>query len=588
MTRPTTTRLTLGGIPVRVAPSLAILVAGLIALFWLRLAATTPLAVTISVALLGTAGVLLSTLWHELAHATAAKRRGVTVTDITLLAVGGVTQLETVAHTPKDDAAIAASGPWTSLVIGAGAGLAATVIPLVATGSFARALADTAGVLAWWNVALAVFNTLPGAPLDGGRLIRAAVWARTSDRHKGARVAARCGQALGAVLFLAGTLFAALAPLPRAVALLIGAAFIVTAAGITRGATKELSSLATSRLIEPLALSPYRSDFTSRLRFSVAVAVVATASLLVPLPLIEVTPAPARPIVPLITFDDAVTYPANGDVFMLIVTRGQRATVPALFAAIHPHRRLVPVEQVYPAGTDRVQLRDVNLARFARQFDIAVAVGARHVGVDTTIVSEVVVIHVQPEGPAAGVLRPGDTLLAVNGRDMTDAASVQEAIRNHPLDTALTVTLRRAGTVRDVTLTPRLNPNRNVGELGIAVDTALEALRLPFRIALAEELRIGGPSAGLAVGLTVVERLTESSVLAGRTIAATGTLDVNGIVGPVGDIPEKMRAARNGGADLVFVPKEQLPLALTHAPNGLHVVGVDTLSEAVSYLTDSR
>lgn len=573
----------------RFAPSLALLVVGLLALFWLRLNATTPPGVTVIVSILGATGVLFSTLWHELAHAKTASRRGVVVTDITLLAVGGVTQLATAARSPKDDAAIAAAGPWASLVIGAGAGLLATVISTLADGVFALAMADTAGVLAWWNIALAIFNVLPGAPLDGGRLVRAAVWAGTNDRAKGARAATRVGQGLGLILFAGGALVAIWAPLPRPGALFIGAALLLTGASIGRGATRELAALRRQPdTIDTQPVFVFQPDRRARLRFSVGVAVVVTASLLVPLPVIEVAPAPTRPVVPLITFNDTVTYETDGDVLMLVVSRGQRATLPALFAAVHPQRSLVWIEQVYPAGTDRQVLRDVNLARFARQFDVAVAVGARTVGVETEIVSEVVVIHVQTDGPAAGLLRPGDTILAVNDQTVTDATAVQDAIRSHPATSPLAVTIRRAGTVTTLAITPRLNPQRDVVELGIAVDTALEALRLPFSIALAQELRIGGPSAGLAVGLTVVARLTETPLLAGRVVAATGTLDVNGLVGPIGDLPEKMRAAHKAGADVVFVPAGQVDLARSTAPAGLTIVGVDSLDAAIAYLTDSR
>lgn len=585
MSAPKTRHITIGDIPVRFAPSLALLVVGLLALFWFRLRSTTPVGVTVVASVLGATGLLLSTLWHELAHAKTARRRGVGVIDITLLAVGGVTQLKTAASTPRDDAAIAAAGPWTSLVFGAGSGILATALPLLFDGTFALALADTAGVLAWWSIALAVFNVLPGTPLDGGRLVRAAVWARTHDRNKGATIAARTGQILGLLLVVAGGLVVVFAPMLRLTAGIIGAALAVTGASIARGATREHAALGQSNQTFPAcAPSTYRPDAAARLRFRVGVAVVLTAGLLVPLPLIEVAPAPARPIVPLITFDDVATYPANGDVLMLIVSRGQRATLPALFTAIHPQRRLVLIDQVYPAGSDREALRNVNLARFARQFDIAVAVGARTVGVETQLVSEVVVIHVQTDGPAANLLRPGDTVLAVNNYLVTDAASAQDAIRNQSPDVPVTVSIRRAGTLSTLEITPRFNPDRNVVELGIAVDTALEALRLPFAIALAQELRIGGPSAGLAVGLTVVARLTESSLLAGRTIAATGTLDVNGVIGPIGDIPEKMQAAANADADVVFVPAGQLHWAKETAPLGLTIIGVDTLDDAINYL----
>lgn len=577
-------RTTASGVPLRIAPSFAFLVVGLLGLFGLRLWSTTPLGITVIVAIVGASGVLASTLLHELAHARSALRRGVGVTDITLLAVGGVTQLAAAPANAKDDAAIAASGPWLSLILGCSAGLVATALGFQTSHPFTVALADAAGVLAWWNLALSGFNALPGAPLDGGRLVRAAVWAKTGNRTTGARAAARAGQALGVILAASGAAFSVFAPLPPWIRSAIAVALVITAAGIARGATRELASLDGSDEPVRAAPAPYVVDLADRLRAAFGVAVVTAASLLVPLPLIEVAPAPVRPVVPLITFEDVTTYPTDGEVLMLIVTRGQRAALPALIAAIDPNRDLVPLEQVYPPGTDRLLLRNVNLARFARQFDIAVAVGARTVGVDTAIVSEVVVIHVQPGSAADRLLAPGDTILAINGRDTTDATQVQDAIRNHPTDTALTVTFRRGGTVRDVTLTARMNPERGVPELGIAVDTAVDGLRLPFRIALAEQLRIGGPSAGVAVGLTVVERLTEESLFQGRRVAATGTLDVNGVVGPVGDIPEKMRAAGAGDADVVFVPKAQLADAQANAPAGLTIVGIDTLDEAISYL----
>lgn len=588
MTNRTKAELLIAGVPLRVARSLWLLVVGLLAVFWLRLAPTTPLLLTAVIAMLGTAAVLASTVWHELAHAHAARKRGVSVTDITLLALGGVTQLDTAPASAKHDAAIAASGPWASLVIGATAGLIATVIDTLSSHVVAVALADTAGVLAWWNLALAVFNTLPGAPLDGGRLIRAAVWARTGSRHTGAVAAARAGQLLAVILFVSGVAVAITRPGSPLVALVIAGALMLTAASIGRGATRERALLEHTPEVPEAALVTVETDLIDRIRFRVGIAIVLTAGLIVPLPVIEVFPAPVRAITPLIAIDDAATYDTDGEMFMLIVSRGQRATLPALRAAIDPSRSLVPIRQVFPDGTDRDALRDINLARFARQFDIAVAVGAQHVGVDTEIVSEVVVIHVQQDGAADGILRPGDTILAVNGVDLFDAASVQDAIRANPADTPLTVTTRRAGHVNDRVLTPRFNPNRGVFELGIAVDTALEALRLPFRIALAEELRIGGPSAGLAVGLTVVEQLTDGSLFNGRRIAATGTLDINGTVGPIGDIPEKLQAAKRGDVTLVFVPGVQLDVALQHVADGITIVGVDTLADAVSYLEQAR
>ncbi|MFD4196892.1 site-2 protease family protein [Amycolatopsis thermoflava] len=143
---------------------------------------------------------LASLLAHELGHAVTARHYGVGVRRITLWLLGGAAELEGSAPNPRADFVIAAIGPAISLVLGGlcwgTAFLAAGVLPeLVATG------------IAWigiTNVVLALFNLLPGTPLDGGRVLRAAVWKRTGDRARAALVAGRTGQVLGVLLMVLG------------------------------------------------------------------------------------------------------------------------------------------------------------------------------------------------------------------------------------------------------------------------------------------------------------------------------------------------------------------------------------------------
>lgn len=143
---------------------------------------------------------LASLLAHELAHAVFARRYGVRVKRITLWMLGGAAELEGEPPSPKADLVIAVVGPLTSLVLG-GVFWGAAVL----TGRWLPVLAALG--LAWigiTNVLLAVFNLLPGAPLDGGRVLRAAVWKRTGNRARANAVAARTGQVLGFALALAG------------------------------------------------------------------------------------------------------------------------------------------------------------------------------------------------------------------------------------------------------------------------------------------------------------------------------------------------------------------------------------------------
>jgi Lon-like protease len=123
--------------------------------------------------------------------------------------------------------------------------------------------------------------------------------------------------------------------------------------------------------------------------------------------------------------------------------------------------------------------------------------------------------------------------------------------------------------------------------LGVLVESAADDLELPFDLALAET-HIGGPSAGMMIALTVFDLLADEDLVAGRTIHGTGSIDADGHIGPVGGVPEKMRAAAEHGADLVLVPAPLLDAALAAAPEGLHVVGVETFDDALEALRETR
>ncbi|WP_037885578.1 site-2 protease family protein [Streptomyces viridochromogenes] len=150
-------------------------------------------------AIAGLVGALLliaSLLAHEAAHALAARRKDISVRSITLWALGGMTDMSR----PRAAGAafwVAVSGPLTSGLVG-GAALAAG-IGLDALSGWAVPAAVLIW-LGWVNLILAVFNLLPAAPLDGGRVVQALMWWRTGDQDRAERASARAGQALGILL----------------------------------------------------------------------------------------------------------------------------------------------------------------------------------------------------------------------------------------------------------------------------------------------------------------------------------------------------------------------------------------------------
>lgn len=322
--------------------------------------------------------------------------------------------------------------------------------------------------------------------------------------------------------------------------------------------------------------------------YAATAAIVAWAAFVVPLPVVEYVPGTPTSIPTLIELDGIETYELDGDVKLLTVLLRQQPTMPALGAVLSRDRSLVRYDEVYPPGTDRGEVLRLERERFARQFDIAVAVGAAAAGVETELVTEVVVVQVLPGSPASGNLAPGDVVIAVDGEPLASAEQLQAISRTGQEGDELTLTVRHAGEQRQVTLSLETFGGVTEPRLGVAIQTAVDEARLPFEVSLREGTRIGGPSAGLMTAVTVYDLLTPDDLLRGRLIAGTGSLDADGRVGPVGGIPAKLRAAAAEEAELVLVPAVQLDLALDSAPDGLVVVGVDHLDEALELLSAQR
>jgi Zn-dependent protease len=190
------------GVPIFVTPSwvlvatfITVTYAGLLQdrISGLTTAASYALAFAFAVAL------ALSVLAHELGHTAVSRLLGVRVARIVVFLLGGVSEIEGQPSRPRDEFAIAAAGPLVSFVLAGGLWSAA------AAATAGSATETVLGLLAWSNLVVAVFNVLPGLPLDGGRLVQAAIWATGRSRSRAAVVAAWSGRVV-AVAVAAGVL----------------------------------------------------------------------------------------------------------------------------------------------------------------------------------------------------------------------------------------------------------------------------------------------------------------------------------------------------------------------------------------------
>jgi Zn-dependent protease len=162
------------------------------------------------ISLVGAALFFGSVLLHELTHALVAQRRGFRIKDITLYLFGGATQANIESKGAFDEFIVSVVGPLSSFGLAILFGVARVLVLSVADGAIAGIL----GYLAWANFILAIFNFLPGLPLDGGRVLRSALWKSTGNLDRSTKIASVTGEVLGyaligvgALVFFAGGIF---------------------------------------------------------------------------------------------------------------------------------------------------------------------------------------------------------------------------------------------------------------------------------------------------------------------------------------------------------------------------------------------
>lgn len=192
------------GVEVRLDPTWAVFVVLMVWSFLARYGTAGRSAVVVTaMAAAASVGFFLSLLAHELGHAFEARHRHLEVHGITLFLFGGVTEMDLHTRRPRDEFTVAAIGPYTSLVLAAAFGLVTAALDWYLPGQ-AIEIAVVTGTLGWLNLGLAVFNIVPGAPLDGGRVLRAALWQLTGDRVRAQLIAARAGALVAVAIWSLG------------------------------------------------------------------------------------------------------------------------------------------------------------------------------------------------------------------------------------------------------------------------------------------------------------------------------------------------------------------------------------------------
>ncbi len=313
-----------------------------------------------------------------------------------------------------------------------------------------------------------------------------------------------------------------------------------------------------------------------------AIMVVAAGYLYHP-PYVVVRPGPTLDVTDDISISGAATDDVNGSYLLTSVQLDSANALELGWGAL-TGRDILSVSEVVPEGVERNEYFEQQKEVFSQSRIIAAAAAGRAEGMNVSVDgSGALVAEVVPGSPAASKLRRGDVIVALDGEPVDLASEFQEAISSRPAGTRFTMTVERGGGEQEISLTSaRLSPagDRIVG-IGVVIATRDFQVDLPFSIDF-EERDIGGPSAGLVYALAVADLLDPGDYAGGRTIAATGTVDVEGSVGPIGGADAKATGAEDAGAAVFLVPAENVDAV---DEDGLTVTSVTSLKEAIALLT---
>ena len=318
--------------------------------------------------------------------------------------------------------------------------------------------------------------------------------------------------------------------------------------------------------------------------------VVITLGLVVQIPYYVLSPGSSRPTEALIAVDGAPTYATDGAVDFLTVSLRQATPVEALAAWINPDLDLTPEEKIL--GTQSPdENRELNIRLMTESKDAAQYQALTRLGYPVTSKGTgAVVASVVEGGPSSGLLVPGDVIVRADGVPIDFSQQLIDVISSSRPGRSVTLAVEPFDATRSdarparevqVVLGSR-ESDASKGFLGVSTFTRDLSFSFPVQITI-DSGRVGGPSAGLAFTLGILDVMTPGSLTGGRSISATGTIALDGSVGPIGGIHQKVMASRRAGVDLMLVPSSEIDEARRYA-GGLRVEPVDSLDQALEIL----
>ncbi|MEE9413730.1 MAG: S16 family serine protease [Acidimicrobiales bacterium] len=282
----------------------------------------------------------------------------------------------------------------------------------------------------------------------------------------------------------------------------------------------------------------------------------------------------------------AEVFPSEGEVFYATVRLNRLSALEWVFIRLEPAVDIRPTEQVFGSQSTE-ESRQCNAQMMVTSQSTANIVALTYLGYDVFEPTGVTVQGVRDESAADNILECGDVILEADNSSTTTTNTLRDAVIAREPGDVIDLVIERDGVQQTIQL-PLGTDSSGQALLGVSIGTRLSENDLPIDIDLTLE-GVGGPSAGLAFTLSFVDLLTEGELTGGADVAATGTISLDGRVGPIGGVRQKVAAAKRSGADLMLIPASlsasEIEIAFAEAGDNFRVELVETLDDAIRILT---
>ena len=290
-----------------------------------------------------------------------------------------------------------------------------------------------------------------------------------------------------------------------------------------------------------------------------------------------------------IDYGDTEYYDFDGNLFQLTVRRDEASALIYLWSYIDNSFDLYPREVILPKGVTPQELSEISIQNMKTSENVAIAVALKNLNYDIDSKGDgVLVVGILDDSPVKDKLLKGDLLTTINNEQIFSASEFIATLRKYDIGETVTIGLTRDidGVDTEISISTELIEHieyDNEPMVGFLATTVNERFDFPFEIDI-KTGNVGGPSAGLMMALNVYNNLIPNDITNSLIIAGTGTIEIDGSVGPVGGIRQKVIAAKRAGSELILVPTANYEEASPLSTDETAIVAVDSFEEALKVI----